>query len=204
MLIQRSLIGLLSLLIASLICESQPNTRLATVHIVLVDSRGDDLGIGTISSFQEQTEGSPEFRSRFTGNAASDIPFGTYHLRAFANHYSSVDRTVLVRQKDVWIVAQLNVSEENGPTRYTIAGSIQAVPPVTHDLWARAQGLYSDVIADTRVERTGKFQIAGLPSGIYILSTRQGNRILDIRSMTLPPPGYKEGTPIQVLVTIKQ
>jgi len=181
----------------------QVSSRMATVHIILLNSQGDDVGIGTVASFQEENEGSKDLRSRFKDNNASSIPFGTYHLRVFTKGYSSAYRTVSVHQREVWVVVQLNVGQEDGPLFFTISGTIQGLSPSNKQLWIRAQGLYSSVIADTRVDRSGNFELAGLPAGIYILSTRRDNSVLDIRSVVVPPPEQKQGTTVQVRIKIK-
>lgn len=190
-------------LMAVLVCNSQVNPQQATVHIILVNADGRDLGVGTVESFQEETEGSQDLRTRFKGNSAANIPFGIYQLKVFTKGFSTATRKILVRQSEIWVVAQLNFSEENGPLRYIISGSIQGVPS-TNNLWIRAQGLYSDLIADTRVNDTGNFELAGIPQGIYILTTRRGNSVLDIRSFTVPPPEQKHGTTVRIRVKIKE
>jgi hypothetical protein len=174
------------------------------VHIVLVDISGHDLGIATVTSFQQKTTAAPELRSSFKDNTASGISFGTYNLRVFTKGYFSADRSILVHQSEVWVVVQLDVGEENGPLPYRITGTVQGLPSSETNLWLRAQGLYSSVIADTRADRSGNFELAGLPSGIYILSTRRGNSILDIRSVVVPPPEQKHGTTVQIRVKIKE
>lgn len=201
---RRIILCFLGLLIASLTCASQQaGKRSAMVHIILVSLRGDDLGTGTVASFKEENDGSRDLAPRFNNNTASNVPFGTYHLRAFKKGFSSSYRTVSVHQSEVWVVVQLNVGVENGPLPYTVSGTVEWLRPPMDNLWVRAQGLYSEVIADTRVEENGNFQLAGLPAGIYILSTRQGNRVLDIRSVAVPPPEQKEGTVVPVLIKVK-
>jgi hypothetical protein len=201
--VRRLLFSCVGFLIAVLTCNSQVNPQRATVHIVLVDAGGRDLGAGTVESFQEETKGAQDLRTRFKDNAASNIPFGIYKLKVFTTGFYTATRRILVRQSQVWVVAQLDVGEENGPLPYNISGSVQGVSS-TKDLWVRAQGLYSDVIADTRVSDTGNFELAGAPQGIYVLTTRRGNSVLDIRSLTVPPPEQKHGTTVRIRVEIKE
>src|ERR1700686_864078 len=125
-------------LMTGLTCKTQSDLRTAIVHIVLVDTLGRDLGIAAVTSFQQKTTAAPELRSRFKDNTASNIPFGVYHLRTFRENFYSVDRTVLVHQREVRVVAQLDVGEENGPLPYTIAGIIKALPLSKGHLWVRA------------------------------------------------------------------
>src|SRR5438270_2000771 len=107
-----------------LIASSQmAETRTATVHLKFVDFRGDDLSDGTVEVFKD-VYGSKNLASRFIGNQAKNVLFGTYHIRVYKKLFSPSERTILVNQPDVWAVIQLNVSEENGPLLYTISGKV--------------------------------------------------------------------------------
>ena len=175
---------LLALSLFFLIASSQmPETRTATVHIKLVDFRGDDLGDGTVEVFKD-VYGSKNLASRFTANQAKNVLFGTYRIRVYKKLFSASERTILVNQPDVWAVIQLYVSEENGPLTYTVAGKVVGSSSNT-PVWIRATGLYSSIIADTRTKEDGTFQFE-LPGGVYVVTTWSGTHVLDTRTFTLP------------------
>src|ERR1700739_58115 len=81
-------------------------TRTATVHLKLVNFRGDDLGGGTVEVFQD-VYGSKNLASRFTANQAKNVLFGTYRIRVYKKSFSASERTILVNQPNVWAVIQL-------------------------------------------------------------------------------------------------
>jgi len=169
---------------------SQQPSETATVHLKFVDSRGEDLGVGTVTLFQDGN--AANFAGRFKNNVAADVPFGSYHLKAFQQNFYTAERITRVYQREVWAVIQLTIGQEGGPLLYHLAGTLTSSASSPGHFWIRAQGLYSDVIVDGQADKDGKFEIAGLPAGTYILSTRDGeNRILNIRSIIVPPEGQK-------------
>ena len=179
----------------------QPLRPAATVHLKFVSFRGDDLGIGIVTLFDD--ESSKRFAYRFGDNEARNIPYGTYHLQAHKLYFSQIDRTILVYQKDVWAVVQLNVDEENGSLHYRLQGRVTGWPSDEKHLWIRAQGLYSGMIADTQTTIDGQFEIAGLPSGTYILTTYHDTRTLDTRSILIPPKEQTNGVVVPVEIKLR-
>ena len=159
-------------------------TRTATVHLKLVNFRGDDLGGGTVEVFQD-VYGSKNLASRFTANQAKNVLFGTYRIRVYKKSFSASERTILVNQPNVWAVIQLYVGEENGPLTYTVAGKVVSSSSTGDPVWIRATGLYSSIIADTQMSRDGTFQFE-LPGGVYVVTTRSGTNVRDTRTIAVP------------------
>jgi hypothetical protein len=172
----------------------------ATVHLKVVDCNGEDLGPAKVVRFEN--EESKDFAKKFVDNAAKEIPFGVYRLSAIKHLFAYADYTVNVDQKDVWVVVQLDVSIEGSPLYYKIAGTLSGAPE-GNPIWVRAQGVYSSVIADAQAGKDGKFDLAGLPAGTYILTTRQDTRILDIRSVVIPAKGREHAPGVIIPVLIK-
>jgi len=177
---------LLALSLFCLIAIGQmPETRTATVHLKLVDFRGEDLGDGTVEIFRDAFgESKKNLASRFTANTAQNVLFGTYRIRVYKKQFSFAERTILVNQPNVWAVMQLYVGEENGPLKYTIAGKVVGSAP-NSPVWIRATGLYSSIIADTQMRKDGTFQLV-LPYGVYVITTRSGTHAMDTRTVTVP------------------
>lgn len=176
-------------LVLTLLCllasGQMAETRTATVHLKLVNFRGDDLGDGTVEVFKD-VYGSKNLASRFTANQAKNVLFGTYRIRVYKKLFSASERTILVNQPDVWAVIQLHVGEENGPLLYTIAGKVLGSSSTGDPVWIRATGLYSSVIADTQMREDGTFQLV-LPGGVYVVTTRSGTHVMDTRTVAIPP-----------------
>jgi hypothetical protein len=176
---------MLALSLFCLIASGQmPETRTATVHLKLVDFRGEDLGDGTVQVFKEEY-GSKNLASRFSTNTARNVLFGTYHLRIHKVGFFPSERTILVNQPNVWAVIQLYVSEENRPLTYTVAGKVVGSAS-NSPVWIRATGLYSSIIADTQMSEDGTFQL-NLPYGVYVVTTRSGTHVMDTRTVAVAP-----------------
>ncbi len=176
-------------------------TRTATVHLKLVNFRGDDLGDGTVDVFKD-VYGSKNLASKFTANQAKNVLFGTYRIRVYKKMFSASERTLLVNQPDVWAVIQLNVSEENGPLLYTIAGKVVGSSSAGDPVWVRVAGLYSSIIADTQMGKDGTFQFE-LPSGVYVVTTRSGTRVIDTRTFAVPNLQKQIGTIVPLEIKLQ-
>lgn len=175
----------------------------ATVQIILVDAGGNDIGIGTVTRFQEETEGK-NISNLFKGNIASQIPFGKYNLRVYQRGFYSANRTVIVHQANVSVVVQLDLGAEGGPQSYVISGEVVSNKPNVDKLWIRCQGLYSGVTVDTRTDETGKFQLAGIPAGAYIFSTRREQHVLNLKIITIPPESHDWSELVPVIIKIEE
>jgi hypothetical protein len=161
-------------------------TRTATVHLKLVDFRGEDLGNGTVQVFRDaHDESKKNLASQFSANTAQNVVFGTYLIRVYKKSFSASERTILVNQPNVWAVIQLYVGEENGPLTYTVAGKVVGSSSTGDPVWIRATGLYSSIIADTQMSKDGTFQFE-LPGGAYVVTTRSGTHVMDTRTIALP------------------
>jgi hypothetical protein len=210
-------VTLLFLILYGLSAFGQSNDPTAIVHLKFVDLFGKDLrefGEGKVALF-EATD-SRNFARSFAHNTAKGIPFGVYRLRARLNCvyparnskdkacyvFYHTDYIVNVFQREVWVVVQLDAAIEDGPLRYQIAGTVTGVPDCS-GIWIRAQGLLSSMVADAPCGIDGKFEIGGLPFGTYLLTTRQGDRILDLRSIQVPPKGQEHSPSVVVPVEIK-
>jgi hypothetical protein len=192
-------------LLLSLFCliasGQMAETRTATVHLKLVDFRGDDLGNGRVEVFKD-VYGSKNLASRFTANQAKNVLFGTYRIRVYKKLFSASERTILVNQPDVWAVIQLNFSEENGALLYTIAGKVVGSSSTGGPVWIRIAGLYSSIIADTQMSKDGTFQFE-LPGGVYVVTTRSGTRGVDTRTFAVPNPQQQIGTMVPLEIKLQ-
>jgi hypothetical protein len=170
--------------------SAQKRDQTASVHILVVDGTGQDLGKGVISSFMRISD-SQEFSSTFHDNSASPIPYGIYHLKVFATGFYSAERTVQVFGQDVWVVIALAPGGIDGidpPTK--VSGTVFNVDPREEPVYLRMSGVYSDFLIDTKLkvtQTTGKFDLtAVIPMGKYVLLTVGRTHILDMREVDVP------------------
>jgi hypothetical protein len=174
----------ISLMQLSGVGQQQP--KKATVHLVVVDGFGRDLGEARITAFKYYGS-ERNLAKAFHGNTAKDVPYGVYQVRAHEVGYFSGQVTAQVFQPDVWVVIGLRYGEESptfsGP-RLQIPGTIKDIDPSEQPLYVRLAAVYSDFIMDTRValDHSGSFTLAGvIPDGKYTIMTIGRTRVLDIR-----------------------
>lgn len=160
----------------------------ATVHIRLVDAAGNDIGEAKVEKFQSQTH-KRNFATNFHKNSASDIPYGVYQVRAYATGYWTAQREVRVFQPVVWVVMQLELGmgrTEGGLPTFELSGRVKRIASKDEPVWLRLTGVYSSVSIDAKAHQLGTFTIAGIPQGLYVLTTLQGKRVLDVRPIQIP------------------
>jgi hypothetical protein len=173
---------------------AQQQNRKATVHIVVVDGFGHNLGEATVTSFKDFGSGK-NLAQRFHDNTAKDVPYGVYQVRAHKVAFFSGEVTAQVFQPDVWVMVGLSVGEELPAfpaPRLQISGTIENLDPAEEPIYLRLEAVYSDFVMDTRIEplgRSGTFTLAGvIRDGKYVLITIGRTKILDIRPIDVQFP----------------
>jgi hypothetical protein len=164
----------------------QKTSEVAVVHVRIVDHAGHDLGEATIKEFKSNSDDT-NFANRFQHTEASGIPFGVYHLRAYATGFYTGERDVRVFQPDVWVTLGLDLgSVGGGPLLYKLTGTVRGHGSGKGPFWIRLSGVYSGVILDSVTDSNGNFAISGIPVGIYVLITSQTGHVLDLRPINVP------------------
>jgi hypothetical protein len=179
----------------------QQRTEKATVHIVVVDGFGDDLGEAKVASFKDSGTGQ-DLAGRFHENTATGVPYNVYQIRVQRVGFFTAQVTAQVFQPDVWLVIGLRYGEELPAfpaARLQLSGSIKNLDPREEPAYLKLVGVYADFIMETRVEasgHSGTFTLAGvIPDGKYILITLGRTKILDVRLLDVQFPAR---TPIVI------
>ncbi|MFI5057794.1 MAG: hypothetical protein ACHQLQ_06385 [Candidatus Acidiferrales bacterium] len=158
----------------------------ATLHVRVVDHSGRDVGRVTIVEFKSKG-GGRNLAGLFRGNDIVAVPFDVYHLRLYATGFYSAERDVPVFQSDVWVRVGLALGEEGGPLRFQLPGVVKTPKPKEGgETWVRLSGVYSTFVMDAKVTDSGEFAIAGIPQGIYVVTTTQKDHIVDVRPVSIP------------------
>jgi hypothetical protein len=172
--------------------QQQPSQ--ATVHIVVVDGIGRDLGEAKVDSFKDMGR-DRDLAGRFQKNATKGIPYGVYQVRVDKTGFFTGQMTTQVFQPDVWVVVGLRVGEELPmfpEPRLQLAGTVKNFGLGEEPIHLRLVAVYSDFMLDARVKASGQmgtFTLAGIiPDGTYILITIGRTRILDVRQLKLEFP----------------
>ena len=141
-----------------------PGERLANIVIDLIE-----VGSGK------------SLTSKFHGAEASRIPYGFYRVRISAPGFRSMERELLLDQPALTLRTQLTVSMECGGFA-KIDGSIQPAPG-DRELWVKAVPAIGSGGSEAPVSRDGKFLIAGLDDGDYLLLVLDGKSIVYTRTL---------------------
>jgi hypothetical protein len=182
---------ILALVLLTSLNAGQWKQEKATVHIVVVDGFGRNLGVAEVDSFK-YTE---DFSKRFQRNTAKDIPYGDYKVRVHITGFESGEVTAQVFQPEVWVVVGLMAGgqrgEYPGPT-LQMTGTVKNIDPSEQPVYIRLSAVYSNFMMDTRVNvrgQSGTFTLAGvIPNGEYILLTIGRTRVLDVRQLKVAFP----------------
>ncbi|MBI2681034.1 MAG: hypothetical protein HYX25_08525 [Candidatus Solibacter usitatus] len=128
--------------------------------------------------------------SKFHGAKTSGIPYGFYKVRISAPGFRSNERELILDQPNFTLRAQLSVSMECAGFAQ-IDGSIQPAPSA-RELWVKVVPAIGSGGSEAPVSRNGKFLIAGLDGGDYLLLVLDGKSI--IHTGTLRAFGEKHVT----------
>jgi hypothetical protein len=172
----------------------QQQAKTATVHIVVVDGFGRDLGEAKVVSFKHLDTGR-DLARRFHENTATGVSYGVYQVVVQQTGSFTARVTAQVFQPDVWVVAALRYGEELAAfpaARLQLTGTIKNLDPGEQPVYMRLVGVYPDFIMQTRVEasgHSGNFTLAGIiPDGKYILMTIGRTTVLDVRLLDVKFP----------------
>ena len=191
--ILRNVILVLVLLPASNAAQQRPSK--GTVHLVVMDGYGRDLGEAKVVSFKENGGTGRDFARIFRDNAAKGIPYGVYEIRVNKPGYFTGQAVAQVFQPDVWVVVGLRVGEELPifpAPRMQLTGTVKNFDSGEEPVYLKLMAVYSDFMVDAKVTVSGQFRtftFAGvIPDGKYILITSGRTRVLDMRQLKLDFP----------------
>ena len=180
----------------------QQQAKKATVHIVVVDGFGRDLGEAKVVSFKDTAETGHDLARQFHKNGATGVPYSVYEVRVVKDGYFTAFVNAQVFQPDVWVVVALRYGEELPmfpAVRLQLSGTIKNLDPGEEPVYVRLMGVYPDFIIQTRVEvsgDSGSFTLAGvIPDGKYVLITIGRTKVLHIRVLDVKFPAQ---TPIVI------
>ena len=174
---------ILAVLLSPAGIRSQKHPESAIVHLRVVDHTGHILGPIKVETFKPDS-GGIDLADRFKDTTAV-----SYRLRAYSSGFWAAEREVRVFQPEVWVVMQLEIGMgryEGGLSTFELSGSVKNMTDESEPIWLRLTGIHSAVVLDARASTFGDFKMAGIPQGLYVLVTTQGDRILDTRTIRIP------------------
>src|SRR5262249_36494783 len=104
--------AVLVFLLVPITSAGQQQARKATVHVVVVDGFGRDLGEAKVASFKDTAETGHDLARQFHKNQATGVPYSVYEVRVQHTGYFTASVKAQVFQPDVWLVVALRYGEE--------------------------------------------------------------------------------------------
>src|SRR5262249_36018138 len=130
---------ILALVLLTGLNARQRRQNKATVHIVVIDGFGRDLGEAKVDSFKNMDSGQ-DFSRHFQENTAKDIPYSVYQVRVNVPAYFSGQVTAQVFQPVVWVVVGLRYGEElpiYPAPRLQLTGTVKNIDPGEQPVYTR-------------------------------------------------------------------
>jgi len=159
----------------------------ATVSVIAFDTNGRFLGSPEVKLF-ESDDGHKNFASRFHGGVAEGIPYGDYRIEARMTAYSSDSKSVRIYQQHVAVILGLAVSHELPQIPPNLPGRITGHLPTSKG-FVRLIGVFANISIDSSIDSEGRFNLAGLSDGKYLLMVIGEGGILTSQPLTVPYTG---------------
>ena len=112
------------------------------------------------------------------------LPYGYYRLQVTVPGFKTYEAEISVGLPRTSVRVSLDVAMECRGGEL-IAGSVRSVPP-NHELWVKAVQAYGIAGGESRVDRNGNFQIAGLGYGPYVVMVMDGSSVLHSETARVP------------------
>jgi hypothetical protein len=161
----------------------------ATVHLVVFAPSGHRLDEIQVDSFTSVETGK-DFKSEFTGDFATGIPFGDYELTAHRIGFRTMRKSVHIYDPDSWVELGLIVGKLDNFVGVELSGTVNNIPAGQEPAFIRIVGIFADRELTAKLNRRGRnatFKVAGeMPSGKYLIITIGRDRVLDVRRLDLP------------------
>lgn len=122
-------------------------------------------------------------KSKVQGAVATQVPYGTYLVRASVPGFRRSEREIHLDQPEVLVRMQLSTGAECAGFA-EIRGSIHSAP-ANHELWVKLVALQGVGDAEAHVAQDGSFLFGGLGDGQYLLLVVDGKAIVHTESLTI-------------------
>ena len=153
-----------------------------TLRLNVVNSCGGPVEDWWVLSFRNQK--GREMKIAFRGGIASEIPYGTYHIRVAGGAFVPHDGTVTVGRSLTTYVIGLDFGglEDTLPL-FDIRGRFKEPPaPIA---WCKLMGLYNGETYFDTVKPDGVFLFPQAPAASYLLLCQRDSSLLTLRRVEM-------------------
>jgi hypothetical protein len=112
----------------------------------------------------------------------TEYPTGRYTARISAPGFHGIERELIFDQHEFSLRTQLDVSQECANYYGGVYGSIRPAPG-NRELWVKLVPVNGSGGGETRVSRTGAFQLRGLEHGDYLVLVLAGKSVIHTGSV---------------------
>jgi len=185
--IRISILAAIAVLHLATASHAQAPSPVATVHLkIFLALNGDDLGAPKVILFKSRQDGQ-DYAKKFRDGTISNIAYGVYDLRAYQDGFEVVERReILVYRPEVWVVMGTQIGRiDFEPDRFRLSGTVRPLPSTGQPVWVRLTSIYSNLLMDAKVDKSGVFEMAGLKRDKCVLTVWSGTRILEVRPVDI-------------------
>ena len=155
----------------------------ANVTVVVCDTFGGSITGAKVSL---TSVGPKEMFTAVGGAAKFDrIPFGLYDVEVSLLGFKLRNERVRVYQSNLVFQISLELGYPHGYVRPELSGSVQPYVTGQSELWVRLMALYSSDLVENTVTSAGKFELAGMAPGKYVLLIFQKDTVLAMKPVDI-------------------
>jgi len=159
----------------------------AVVQVVAFEAGGRFLGAPDIAVFESHDHTS--FAGRFHHGEANEIPFGEYRIEGRLPGYYPDVRYVGVYQPKTRVVLGLTFDHELPQRPPSLSGRVTGLPSPVGSSFVRLIGVYSSVSLESSIGDDGRFCLAGVPPGLFVLLVVGEDGVHASRTLRYPYTG---------------
>ena len=172
----------------------------STVHIYVIESQGSSPApVGHPKQAEWDKSVKLEFLPRFSqksrvqasGTSVTlQLAFGEYDVRISAPAFVTETRRISVERKECWFMLGIRAGVLEVPAFSTLTGHVVQQLQYEGVTWVKLVSLYSDIVVETHVEKSGFFVFRYVPHGRYLLMVLNNSRVCEKRIVSLKDDGH--------------
>jgi hypothetical protein len=162
----------------------------ATVHIQAFDPFGTAILVSQLEAVHLFTpDRKRDLAKPDKSLTLAGVPYGNYRLIVWDNGGGFGERDLVVNTREVWgrIGLAFPAGDTLGPPgNLEIRGDVNPKPPAKK-WWVRIEGVSLNVSKEAPISSSGKFLIAGLTMGAYLVEIFEGSKLRHVEELEIDP-----------------
>jgi hypothetical protein len=163
----------------------------ATVTIIPMTTFGERLSEVPAVAVLTSVGSKVRHESRSPDLKFEKLPFGLYEVRLQGLGFSTALEMVGVYQPHIEFRIALPLWGMHLDERPRVSGTVTLAEGGKGEMWIRLMPLYSGQLIQATIDQSGRFDVAGMPPGRYLLAIFQGSDLLHVESVDAPTSGTR-------------